>query len=171
MGLLDSAKAYLGLGSSGSSTSTSGTITRTGGSSSGGWHCYGLAAVLRQQRKVHPTPAATDRFGRRVCSPDPYGQPGSDRHTVRNFGGPYRDGDGAPDDAHLRGPQFHRRRPEAQAGTGPAWRADEGRPVLEVQQEKQTGQAFLFLIWSRNPTQPEPAPQAAPQGSGTQRAS
>ncbi|WP_030237350.1 hypothetical protein [Streptomyces sp. NRRL S-350] len=94
MGLLNSAKSYLGFGSSRSSTSSSGTTTHTGGSSSGGWHSYDPAAALRQPREVHPAPAATDHFGRRVYSPDPYSQPGSEQHTVRNFGRPYTTEDG-----------------------------------------------------------------------------
>ncbi len=39
---------------------------------------------------------------------------------------------------------------------------------MEIQQEKQTQQADLFLTWSKAPTQPEPVPQPAPQGSGAQ---
>ncbi|MEV4559084.1 hypothetical protein AB0K51_19130 [Kitasatospora sp. NPDC049285] len=89
MGLLDSAKSYLGLGSSRPSTTSSGTTTHTGGSSSGGWHRYDPAAATGQPREVHPASAATDKDGQREYSPDPYGQPGAEQHTVRNFGRPY----------------------------------------------------------------------------------
>ncbi|WP_031078545.1 hypothetical protein [Streptomyces sp. NRRL WC-3742] len=80
--------AFLGFGSS---SSSSGTNTRTGGSSSKGWHS---SAPLPGGREVHPAPAATDRFGRRVASPDPYVQP-DQTHVVRNFGRPYRQDGGA----------------------------------------------------------------------------
>lgn len=44
---------------------------------------------MREEREQHPAPAATDRHGERVCSPDPYQQPDASAHTVRNFGQPY----------------------------------------------------------------------------------
>ncbi|MFI9332635.1 hypothetical protein ACIGZJ_34520 [Kitasatospora sp. NPDC052868] len=78
--------AFLGFGSSNSSSSTTsgGTSTRTDGSSSTGWHS---SAPLPGGREVHPAPAATDRSGRRVYSPDPYTGPTASA-ARRNFGRP-----------------------------------------------------------------------------------
>ncbi|MQS17874.1 hypothetical protein F7Q99_38235 [Streptomyces kaniharaensis] len=77
--------AFFGLGSSNSGSGTSGgTSARSGRSSSRGWR---PAVPLPGGREVHPAPAATDRSGRRVYSPDPYTGPNASA-TRRNFGRP-----------------------------------------------------------------------------------
>ncbi len=89
-------RSFLGFSSSSSAgqsgSGSSGTVTRTGSSASGGWHSS-TSQTHSVAREVHPAPAAVDRFGRRVPTPDPSRQPGAETFVQRNFGRPYSDGD------------------------------------------------------------------------------
>ncbi|MFE6869613.1 hypothetical protein ACFVFS_24050 [Kitasatospora sp. NPDC057692] len=79
-----------------SNSSGSGTVTRTSGMSSTGWHApYDEETARRHHREAQAPvpPAATDRTGRRLATPDPYQQGG--QHVRQNFGGPYTEDGGA----------------------------------------------------------------------------